>query len=1113
MRRWRLALSTAVVASLWVAALVGPTGYTLGAFTGSTSAANTQFKTANSFGIAPVASPITPYSSASSVALNTKITISFSEAMDQATSDAAFSLAPLSGADSACQGGTAGSAVAGSFSWENNATMLVFSPSANLTASSCYQASIGTGATSSTTELHLASSASSAFQTGTSTANTNPIIVPPTSPTGGSTGVSTNNPIQLTFSEAMNTSTTQAAFSLASCGATTTCPGTGNANVVCWVMPVSSAPQCPSGSDTTTQAGGAFSWSGAGQNILTFTPNGLAASTYYAITLATSATDLYGNALSSNAYSAFQFATAAGPDNTAPAAPTVLTPSVAVWTNNATYTLTGQVEANALVRIYSGASLVASIQLNGGVTNFSLLVPLQVGTNSFTVTATDAAGNVSPSTAVSTITRSDPQTNPSTLQLSPGSTSVTLVAPYTGDADSNATATVSWVSGKCSAFPCSGLSSPTSIGGGANGQFSTTISALTNNAWYSFVLEITDPDGFASTGACNYGTSGSPITVCGLEGQVATVKTTASNPGQVIQSVLLTPTDGVIASLAPQEQGITVGYSCASTLSTDPCFGASTVSIRTYINTSTKKSQGADASTGCTKNLPLVDTSPGFSMLWDGKTKLGVYALDDTYGFDVQIFAGNGCSGAAVDLAGASTASPAVSTITVDNSQSLALTPPPSTVSLGTGQSAHITASLTSYLGNPIADGSTSLAGTGAVVSFSAVGSVCNTQPSCFSLTRASSNVGEVYSGDAGGGCNPTAGAGQACDTLTVNSATAQTITINATVLSQTSAGTATSYTAQTTILDPPLPPGGLALSPGSIRLAWQPSSTLNVAGYRIYLGHQPGQYSQVIDAGNVTSYHDTNVTYGTTYYVTVRSYTNDGLLSAPAPEESITLPPLELTPTATTVACTSVSATPGVTGTAVASTATASAPLPAFACTPTPSSTPAPTLTSSPTPTPAGTCSALATATPTATPATLTPTATATASDPASATSTSTSTPIISPTACATPSQTPSPTITSSPTATSSATPTPTLTATATFRPTSMASATPHATATTVPAATSTPNAGATSTATAAPTVSPTSTAAPPATATPTPSPTTPATQTPTGTPAPPPATATPTP
>ncbi|MGH2519654.1 MAG: Ig-like domain-containing protein, partial [Chloroflexota bacterium] len=453
MRRWRLALSTVVIASLWVAAMVGPTGYTLGAFTGSTSAANTQFKTANSFGTAPVASPITPYNTASSVALNTKITISFSEAMDQATSDAAFSLAPLSGANSACQGGTAGSAVAGSFAWENNTTMLVFSPGANLTASSCYQVSIGTGATSSASELHLAAGASSAFQTGITTATTNPIIVPPTSPAGGGTGVSTNNPIQLTFSEAMNTSTTQAAFSLASCGATTTCPGTGNANVVCWVMPVSSTPQCPSGSDTTTKAGGAFTWSGAGQNILTFTPNGLAPSTYYAMTVATSATDLYGNTLASNAYSAFQFATAAGPDTTPPAAPTVITPSVSVWTNNATYTLTGQVEANALVRIYSGASLVASIQLNGGVTNFSLEVALQVGADTFTVTATDAAGNVSPSTAVSTITRSDPKTNPSVLQLSPGSTSVTLVVPYSGDADSNATATVSWVQAKCPTSP------------------------------------------------------------------------------------------------------------------------------------------------------------------------------------------------------------------------------------------------------------------------------------------------------------------------------------------------------------------------------------------------------------------------------------------------------------------------------------------------------------------------------------------------------------------------------------------------------------------------------------------------------------------------------------
>ena len=77
---------------------------------------------------------------------------------------------------------------------------------------------------------------------------------------------------------------------------------------------------------------------------------------------------------------------------------------MAVYTNAANYTITGTAEANSLVQIYRG-TVVASQQLSGGATSFSISAPLTLNSaNNFTVTAKDAASNetVSPA-SVSTI--------------------------------------------------------------------------------------------------------------------------------------------------------------------------------------------------------------------------------------------------------------------------------------------------------------------------------------------------------------------------------------------------------------------------------------------------------------------------------------------------------------------------------------------------------------------------------------------------------------------------------------------------------------------------------------------------------------------------------------
>lgn len=74
-------------------------------------------------------------------------------------------------------------------------------------------------------------------------------------------------------------------------------------------------------------------------------------------------------------------------------------------TNDTRPTLNGTAEANATVRIYDGITLVGTVTADGSG-NWTLpqtTLPLTEGTHNFTVTATDAAGNTSVASAVTTI--------------------------------------------------------------------------------------------------------------------------------------------------------------------------------------------------------------------------------------------------------------------------------------------------------------------------------------------------------------------------------------------------------------------------------------------------------------------------------------------------------------------------------------------------------------------------------------------------------------------------------------------------------------------------------------------------------------------------------------
>lgn len=61
--------------------------------------------------------------------------------------------------------------------------------------------------------------------------------------------------------------------------------------------------------------------------------------------------------------------------------------------------------------------------------------------------------------------------------------------------------------------------------------------------------------------------------------------------------------------------------------------------------------------------------------------------------------------------------------------------------------------------------------------------------------------------------------------------------------------------------------------SGGTIRLAWDPNTAPNLAGYRVYYGPASGVYSHSTDVGNVTTYILTGLTKGQTYSIAVTAY------------------------------------------------------------------------------------------------------------------------------------------------------------------------------------------------------------------------------------------------
>lgn len=70
------------------------------------------------------------------------------------------------------------------------------------------------------------------------------------------------------------------------------------------------------------------------------------------------------------------------------------------------------------------------------------------------------------------------------------------------------------------------------------------------------------------------------------------------------------------------------------------------------------------------------------------------------------------------------------------------------------------------------------------------------------------------------------------------------------------------------------------AAQAGTIRLQWDPSPEADIAGYMVWVGTEPGVYTNSFDVGNTTTFDYVEPVAGERYYFAVTAYTTDLLFS-----------------------------------------------------------------------------------------------------------------------------------------------------------------------------------------------------------------------------------------
>jgi len=204
--------------------------------------------------IQPTVYTTTPYDKDTNIPVTTNVHITFSEEMDEASTEISFSL--IEGTEE----------IYGVFSWHGET--MFFEPIDHLLSNAIYEIIVRTGARD-TAGNNMASDFNSSFMTGVEPDWTPP-SVDSISPADVSTDVPITTNISISFSEQMDTGSVQSAFTL---------------------------------SDGYSKVSGTFSWSG---DTITFNPSDdLGYSTLYYMTVDTGARDTAGNNMASDFNSNF----------------------------------------------------------------------------------------------------------------------------------------------------------------------------------------------------------------------------------------------------------------------------------------------------------------------------------------------------------------------------------------------------------------------------------------------------------------------------------------------------------------------------------------------------------------------------------------------------------------------------------------------------------------------------------------------------------------------------------------------------------------------------------------------------------------------------------------
>ncbi|MFL5347471.1 MAG: adventurous gliding motility protein AgmC [Hyalangium sp.] len=149
-------------------------------------------------------------------------------------------------------------------------------------------------------------------------------------------------------------------------------------------------------------------------------------------------TDAAGNTSGSSNTNTFNV------DVTAPSAPVVSTPANGSHTNDTTPAYSGTAEAGSTVTvIVDGVTVGTSTADSSGNWSFTPTTPLADGSHTVSATATDAAGNTSPSSATNTFTvDTSLPSAPVVLTPADGSRTNDTTPAYTGTAEAGSTVTV-----------------------------------------------------------------------------------------------------------------------------------------------------------------------------------------------------------------------------------------------------------------------------------------------------------------------------------------------------------------------------------------------------------------------------------------------------------------------------------------------------------------------------------------------------------------------------------------------------------------------------------------------------------------------------------------------